>query len=453
MITKKKPLLLCCVFCWSITVVAFTASIPLKEAFVLSSKTSPRTSTTTVASTVAAGTANNMEVWCCCGDAAPSNVTLSVMKSYDFDALLLHSSDLPTPNFFDDDDEDYNPPRLIIRREDRLYDGGRNCSVEAEEKIIGIAVEMDHGAEQQQEALAAMGSVPWILVHSGDWKMIPAENLIVAARATGTKIAFRVNREEDVVGFSRALEIGVDALLVSYDDDANIINRAIQAREERRSCARNDDAESNSNESPSFEVVTGSCWRRTSSSVLADRVCVDLVQSLRSSEGCWLGSSAKLLALILSEAATSSFVPSRPFRVNAGPVHSYILMGDGTTTKYLSELQAGDEVLVYDAETGESRSVATGRLEIEIRPCVQVTLSTTAEDKQQEAQVFLQQAETVRLGQKSSAGESSFVRVTELRTLSKEEDKDPTEKDAVLLRIAERGTHIGSAYSGKVVER
>ncbi|CAM9935578.1 unnamed protein product, partial [Sphacelaria rigidula] len=33
----------------------------------------------------------------------------------------------------------------------------------------------------------------------------------------------------------------------------------------------------------------------------------------------------------------------RPFRVNAGPVHSYALLADGST-KYLAELTAGDQV-------------------------------------------------------------------------------------------------------------
>ena len=40
----------------------------------------------------------------------------------------------------------------------------------------------------------------------------------------------------------------------------------------------------------------------------------------------------------------SGFVPPRPFRVNAGPVHAYVLMADGST-KYLSECRAGDEVM------------------------------------------------------------------------------------------------------------
>lgn len=35
----------------------------------------------------------------------------------------------------------------------------------------------------------------------------------------------------------------------------------------------------------------------------------------------------------------------RPFRVNAGPVHSYALLADGRT-KYLSELCAGDQARI-----------------------------------------------------------------------------------------------------------
>lgn len=34
---------------------------------------------------------------------------------------------------------------------------------------------------------------------------------------------------------------------------------------------------------------------------------------------------------------------TRPFRINAGPVHSYTLLADGST-KYLAELEAGDQV-------------------------------------------------------------------------------------------------------------
>jgi 3-dehydroquinate synthase II len=37
-----------------------------------------------------------------------------------------------------------------------------------------------------------------------------------------------------------------------------------------------------------------------------------------------VGSSAKALCLVHGETLATPFVPARPFRVNAGPVHSYV---------------------------------------------------------------------------------------------------------------------------------
>lgn len=50
-----------------------------------------------------------------------------------------------------------------------------------------------------------------------------------------------------------------------------------------------------------------------------------------------------LFSLLILIPIPSSLHLTRPFRVNAGPVHSYALLADGST-KYLSELAAGDQV-------------------------------------------------------------------------------------------------------------
>ena len=213
-------------------------------------------------------------------------------------------------------------------------------------------------------------------------------------------------------------------------------------------------------------TMSGSCWRlATIKPIIADRICIDFVQNLSPEEGCFIGSSAKIMALVLSEASSSQYVPTRPFRVNAGPVHSYVLMGDNKTTKYLSELLPSDHVAVYNAVTGQSRSVAVGRLKQEVRPCVLVELQSSmllddgesSQSQQQRiltGQIFLQQAETVRLGQK----DGNCIRVTDLA--ARRNDKVPrgeSNNDLVvtgmLLRTTTSGTHIGNAYSGEVEER
>ena len=301
-------------------------------------------------------------------------------------------------------------------------------------RVIGKVIDAST-AQGQDEGLAAVGSVEWILAESSDenWKMIPAENLIAAAKSGGTKIAFCVHREEDIIGLSRALELGVDALCVKADASTQFFDKAVAAKEERAET----EASSPQDKPQEPQILTGSCYRLPKKTVLGDRVCVDLVQSLKAEEGCWIGSSAKLTAFVLSEAAISSLVPSRPFRVNAGPVHSYIVMGDCKTTKYLCELEAGDEVSVYNSITGKSKAVAVGRLKVEVRPCLIVGLETPDGAV---SQLFLQQAETVRLGNT----EGAFIRVTDLTS---------EQKATLLLRSTSAGTHIGQAYTGKVIEK
>ena len=319
-------------------------------------------------------------------------------------------------------------------------------------KVVGTIVNIEDASGQEQ-AMAALGSVEWIIVECSSttnesWKMIPAENLIAAAQASGTQLAFCVDKSSDVGGLSRALELGVDALCVDATAaTSELWEEVFEARKERE---LNDSG--NKNESPGKTsqavptIVMGHCWRRfTKGTIIADRVCVDLVQTLLPEEGCWVGSSAKTLTLVLSEAAISQYVPSRPFRINAGPVHSYILLSD-QTTKYLCELEPADQVEVYNSVTGKSRGVAVGRLKQEVRPCVLIELELKDEAYSQSGQIFLQQAETVRLGEEGG----NFLRVTDLEAQSK---KDADCMKSVLLRVTTTGTHVGKAYSGSVEEK
>lgn len=162
-------------------------------------------------------------------------------------------------------------------------------------------------------------------------------------------------------------------------------------------------------------------------------------------EGCWIGSSAKVMPLVLSEAAASQHVPSRPFRINAGPVHSYVSMADNST-KYLSELEPGDQVLVYNSLEGTCRSFAVGRLKEEIRPCVLIKIETA---DGHEGQLFLQPAETFRLGQMGGI----FLLASDLESQSSITSHQDLTKYPLLVRTTLAGTHLGKAYTGFVKER
>ncbi|KAK3240337.1 hypothetical protein CYMTET_49817 [Cymbomonas tetramitiformis] len=75
---------------------------------------------------------------------------------------------------------------------------------------------------------------------------------------------------------------------------------------------------------------------------VGDRACVDLACLLEPGEGILVGSFARALFLVHSECMPSDYVASRPFRVNAGPVHSYT-SGVGGRTAYLAELRTGSQ--------------------------------------------------------------------------------------------------------------
>jgi 3-dehydroquinate synthase class II len=104
-----------------------------------------------------------------------------------------------------------------------------------------------------------------------------------------------------------------------------------------------------------------------------------------------VGSFARAFFLVHSECLESSYVASRPFRVNAGPVHAYVSMAGGRTA-YLAELHTGSQVLVVDAQ-GRSRPVLVGRAKIESRPLLLVEVEVEG----QRHSVLLQNAETVCL--------------------------------------------------------
>ena len=81
-----------------------------------------------------------------------------------------------------------------------------------EGKQVGRRVDVSN-SEGQSKARAMAGSVEWILLDLGEWKMIPIENIIAACDGGPTKVAARISSPEQVLGAAFALQIGVDALL------------------------------------------------------------------------------------------------------------------------------------------------------------------------------------------------------------------------------------------------
>jgi len=289
-------------------------------------------------------------------------------------------------------------------------------------------------ADTQDKCKAAIGSADWLLIECETWSMIPLENLIAAKQASPTKIAAMITTTQQAQGAGFALEQGVDALVVPNSKE--LIEAALITKSQRLENTP-EDTTNRLNPSDSYQLEEFEI-QSVEDGGLGDRYCLDFTSLLSVGEGVLVGSSSSQMILVHSETIASSFVPTRPFRVNAGSPHSYIVMGDGTT-KYMSELRSGDEILIVH-ENGQIRTAILGRIKIELRPMLKVNFKSLKnyKDKANEGHVYMQQAETVRL----VGPDETRYSVTELR-----------HQAVVLGWFGGEGRHIGVSIGSSVTER
>ena len=271
------------------------------------------------------------------------------------------------------------------------------------------------GKEYERLAAAAGETADYVVVVGEDWKIIPLENLIADLQDENARIVAGVDSAEEAKTAFETMEVGADGVLLETDDPGEI-KKTVRERDRF--------------ESEELELVDATVTA-VEPTEMGDRVCVDTATLMESGEGMLVGSMSNGLFLVHAEVAESPYVASRPFRVNAGAVHAYIRVPGGET-KYLSELEAGDSVLVVN-EDGETREALVGRSKIEKRPMFLVE----AEYDGERYRTLLQNAETIRLVTPDGA-----VSVTELE-----------EGEEVRLYVEEGGRHFGTKVEESVVEK
>ncbi|CAL5222991.1 g5435 [Coccomyxa viridis] len=218
-----------------------------------------------------------------------------------------------------------------------------------------------------------------LVVDMSDWRIIPAENMVAAFQNQNARLLPVARSAEDAKVMLEALEAGTDGVVLHTQEPAQVRELATWVQQRQSSRTRQSIFDI-------AEVV------RIESVGMGDRVCVDMASLLVPGEGLLVGSFARALFLVHSECAESAYINSRPFRVNAGPVHAY-LAAPGGKTAYLSELKSGSEVLVVDPH-GRQRTAVVGRIKVEQRPLVLVEAKTSDDVVHS---LLLQNAETVRL--------------------------------------------------------
>lgn len=239
-------------------------------------------------------------------------------------------------------------------------------------KRVGYYKRVNENKDLAEISEASASGAEFIIVDASDWKIIPLENLVATLQKSHTKIYANAKNSEEVRTLFSVLELGVDGVILSTND-------------------LNEVEKSKSTLESSFVNLTSARVIEARDAGVGERVCVDTASMMAYGEGLLVGSMSKFLFLIHNESIGSSFTSPRPFRVNAGAVHCYTIIPDGTT-KYLSELEAGVEILIV-SDKGVSRSSTVGRSKIETRPLKLIR----AESGGEIGSVIVQNAETIRL--------------------------------------------------------
>jgi 3-amino-4-hydroxybenzoic acid synthase len=208
-------------------------------------------------------------------------------------------------------------------------------------------------AETLEDACQSARTEQWSLLLFRDPTKIPLEIVIAAsAAAKGSLITVAADVEEAEIIFG-VLEHGSDGVMMAPKKvgDATALKTVVNAETPDLALTE-------------LEVVS------TEHVGMGERACVDTCTYFRKDEGILVGSHSKGMILCVSETHPLPYMPTRPFRVNAGAIHSYTLSKDGRTN-YLSELKAGSKVVASDVE-GRTRLVTVGRVKIETRPLISV---------------------------------------------------------------------------------
>jgi 3-dehydroquinate synthase II len=224
--------------------------------------------------------------------------------------------------------------------------------------------------KKDEEEVLALSLTKKVVVRGGDWMIIPIENLL----SRTNNLFIEINNLKEGETALSILEKGVDGVVID-NPDPNAVRQIIHTLKRRNE---------------RIDLLRAKV-KRIEPLGMGDRVCIDTCTSMALGEGMLIGNSSQALFLVHSESVENPFVNTRPFRVNAGPVHAYVHMANGQT-KYLSELKSGDQVLVVDFK-GTSYPAVVGRAKVEKRPLVLVE----AEENGQTVSTILQNAETIRL--------------------------------------------------------
>ncbi|MGB3437641.1 MAG: 3-dehydroquinate synthase II [Actinophytocola sp.] len=217
---------------------------------------------------------------------------------------------------------------------------------------IAALVHVDNDASLDLACRAA-STLPYTIVQFRDPTKIPLEIVIAAADAADGQLICQAADLEEAGIIIDVLEKGSEGVLHAPPSAAEVFElvRLLQST------------------TPAL-ALTKLTIQSIEHRGLGDRVCIDTCTHFEPDEGMLVGSYSQGFILCCSETHPLPYMPTRPFRINAGALHSYVYGADNRTN-YLSELKAGSVVLGVGAD-GRTRRIVVGRIKLESRPLLSI---------------------------------------------------------------------------------
>ncbi|MFZ6027912.1 MAG: 3-dehydroquinate synthase II [Chloroflexota bacterium] len=270
-------------------------------------------------------------------------------------------------------------------------------------------------AEALQQCREAIDQVDFLLVSFRDETNIPLELLIAAAQGSHTQIVKHVMDHSDAVVTRGVLESGPSGVMFAVEN----LNEVVKLTEELIHAQQKQ-----------LPLVPATVTA-VSHAGLGYRGCIDTTWLLEKDEGMLVGSTSRGGLLVCAEVHHLPYMNLRPFRVNAGAVHSYV-WADGAT-EYITDLQAGRTVLAVNT-AGLARPVTVGRVKTERRPLRLIEVLADGV----KLNVFVQDDWHVRLfGADGQPRNCSTIQVG----------------DQLLAYVCEAGRHVGIKVDETIEER
>lgn len=260
----------------------------------------------------------------------------------------------------------------------------------------------------------------FVMIKFRDTTNIPLELVIASLQGTDTVLIKEIedpNNVDDAIVSLGVMEVGADGVMFSPHSHTTLdafLNRLASA------------------EVADTSISVGTVLRSTPIG-MGHRSCLDLTTLFSSTEGMLVGSTSQGGILCCPEVFFLPYMELRPFRINAGAVHSYVYNARNRTD-YMTELKAGSPVMVSDIH-GTTRKAIIGRVKTEVRP---LRLIEVEFPDNKVVNVIMQDDWHVRI----FSAQGLPLNITDLKV-----------GDPVLGHVAAIGRHVGISVDEQIIER